>query len=84
MEKLIIYYANQKNKLPHLIICLTINLYLFCYDNPSSQIKYKEPMDKSVLKSSNGVYRYDNPFCHHCYSRKVVKTGYNTRKTLYN
>lgn len=55
-------------------------LIFFGYDDLSSQIKYEEPVDKSVFKSSNGVYRYDNPFCRHCYSRKVVKTGYNTRK----
>ncbi len=43
-------------------------------------IEHEVPSDKSVFESSNGVFGYNEPFYKHCYSRKVVKTGYNTRE----
>ena len=55
-------------------------LIFFGFDDLSSMIGYEAPSDKSVFESSNGVFRYNEPFCKHCYSRKVVKTGYNTRE----
>ena len=38
-------------------------------------IEHEAPSDKSIFESSNSVFGYNKPFCKHCYSRKVVKTG---------
>ena len=55
-------------------------LIFFGFDDLSSMIKHEAPSDKSVFESSNGVFGYNEPFCKHCHSHKVVKTGYNTRE----
>lgn len=55
-------------------------LIFFGFDDLSSMIEHEAPSDKSVFESSNGVFGYNEPFCKHCHSHKVVKTGYNTRE----
>ena len=55
-------------------------LILFGFDDFDYQVKTDAPKDKSIFESSNGVFIYNEPFCKHCYSRKVVKTGYNTHE----
>ena len=55
-------------------------LIFFGFDDLSSMIEHEAPSDKSIFESSNGVFGYNEPFCKHCYSRKVVKTGYNIRE----
>ena len=55
-------------------------LIFYGFDDLSSKIERDAPLDKSVFKSSNGVFGYNGPFCKECNSHKVVKWGYNTRK----
>ena len=55
-------------------------LIFFGFDDLSSMIEHEAPSNKSVFESSDGVFGYNEPFCKHCHSRKVVKTGYNTRE----
>ena len=55
-------------------------LKFFGFEDLSSKIERCAPSDKSIFESSNGVFGYNEPFCKHCHSRKVLKYGYNTRK----
>lgn len=52
----------------------------FGFGDLSSMIEHEAPQDKSVFESSNGIFGYNESFCKHCHSRKVVKTGYNARE----
>lgn len=55
-------------------------LIFFCFDNFDYQVKMDSPKDKSIFESSKGVFTYNKHFYKHCFSRKVVKHGYNTRE----
>ena len=48
-------------------------LIFFGFDDLSSMIKHEAPSDKSVFESSKGVFGYNEPFCKHCYSVKLLK-----------
>lgn len=53
---------------------------LFGFDDFEFPVKTDAPKDKSIFESSKGIFIYNKPFCKHCFSRKVVKHGYNTRE----
>lgn len=53
---------------------------LFGFDNFDYHMKLDAPKDKSIFESSKGVFIYNEPFCKHCFSRKVVKHGYTVRE----
>ena len=52
----------------------------FGFEDLSSKIEREVPLDKSVLKSNDGIFVYNEPFCKHYHSRKLVKNDYNTRE----
>ena len=79
VEKLIIYYANEKTSF-FIYNMSDEQLIFYGFDDLSSKIERDAPLDKSIFKSSNGVFSYNEPFCKECNSHKVVKWGYNTRK----
>ena len=50
--------------------------------NPFYEVKREKPADISFDMDENGVISYSDPFCKHCYSRKVTKHGHNVRDLI--
>ena len=49
---------------------------------PFYVVKREKPKNISFDMDENGVISYSDPFCKHCYSRKVTKYGYNVRDLI--
>ncbi len=47
--------------------------------NPFYEVKREKPTEISFDMDENGEISYSDPFCKHCYSRKVTKHCHNVR-----